>query len=115
MFTKQPQKHDAVLGGQNLIDAAVLGGLEGVKQRLNYNNQIQVTQALIDAVQYGTTGKALVRQYFTHPDHSKFFFDMVETGYTPAIAEQRFSWYGPLSIVLIANNFSRLSVGQKLI
>jgi hypothetical protein len=95
MFTKQPQKHDAVLGGQNLIDAAVLGGLEGVKQRLNYNNQIQVTQALIDAVQYGTTGKALVRQYFTHPDHSKFFINMLKAGYTPEIAEQRFSWYGP--------------------
>ena len=76
---------------------------------------IQSTQALIDAMRYGRNGKALVKNHFRHPDHSKFFFDMVETGYTPAIAEQRFSWYGPLSIVLIANNFSRLSVGQKLI
>ena len=95
MSTKPPHEHDAVLGGQNSIDAAVLGGLEGVKQRLNYNDQAQVTQALIDAVQYGTPGKALVKRYFNHPDHSKFFIDMVKAGYTPAIAEQRFSWYGP--------------------
>ena len=95
MLVNHPQKHDAVLGGQSLIDAAVLGGLEGVKQRLNYNDQAQVTQALIDAVQYGTAGKALVKRYFTHPDHSKFFLDMVKAGYTPEIAEQRFSWYGP--------------------
>lgn len=72
MLVNQPQKHDAVLGGQNSIDAAVLGGLEGVKQRLNYNDHAQVTCTLIDAVQYGTAGKTLVKRYFTHPDHSKF-------------------------------------------
>ncbi len=91
----QPREYDVTLGGQNPCNAAVLGGLEGVKQRLTSDDIMQSTQALIDAVQYGAEGKALVKQHFNHPDHSKFFIDMVRAGYTPTTREQRFSWYGP--------------------
>jgi hypothetical protein len=90
-----PQNYDVTLGGQNPCNAAVLGGLAGVKQRLVSDDIRQSTQALIDAVQYGTEGKALVKQHFNHPDHSKFFIDMVKAGYIPTTREQRFSWYGP--------------------
>lgn len=114
MLTNQPQKHDAVLGGQNSIDAAVLGGLEGVKQRLIYDDPIQTTQALIDAVQYGRDGKALIKDHFRHPDHSKFFIDMVKAGYTPEIAEQRFSWYGPFVNCLNRQQFQQVIRSTKV-
>lgn len=90
----QLREYDVILGGQNSCTAAVLGGLEGVKQPLASDNPDKYS-ILIDALQYGAKGKALVKQYFNHPDHSRFFIDMVKAGCTPTISERRFSWYGP--------------------
>jgi len=51
----QPQPDDAVLGGQSAapIDGAVLGGIEGVKQRFEVGDFEQKKQALEDALRYG--------------------------------------------------------------
>ncbi|MDJ0733176.1 MAG: STM4015 family protein [Nostocaceae cyanobacterium] len=60
----QPRKDDAVLGGQSPppIDSLVLGGIEGVKQRLS-NPVIDVRiAALQDALNYGDAGIGLVIQ-----------------------------------------------------
>jgi hypothetical protein len=50
-----PQKSDAVLGGENLppSDASILGGLAGVKQGLASKSTAQRLQALNNAIQYG--------------------------------------------------------------
>jgi hypothetical protein len=50
-----PQKSDAVLGGQNLppSDGSILGGLASVKQGLASKSIAQRLQALNNAVQYG--------------------------------------------------------------
>jgi formylglycine-generating enzyme required for sulfatase activity len=61
----QPRKDDAVLGGKNPppINAAVLGGIQGVKARLNPANPIEVKMAALkDALNYGDEGLDIVIQ-----------------------------------------------------
>lgn len=60
----QPREYDAVLGGQAPPpqDGAVLGGWEGVKQRLARGAVEQRIDALLDAFQYGQEGLNLVIQ-----------------------------------------------------
>ena len=58
----QPGEYDAVLGGQNLIprDAAVLGGIAGVKSR-SASRAIEVRiAALSEALKYGEAGLDLI-------------------------------------------------------
>ncbi len=59
---QQPKPYDAVLGNQNQAPegAAVLGGIEGVKQRLNNENlEVRIT-ALHQALNYGEPGIDLI-------------------------------------------------------
>lgn len=64
----QPREHDVVLGGDNPppANAAVLGGLAGVKMRLGRGNLVpsveQRIAALKDALNYGKPGLDLVIQ-----------------------------------------------------
>jgi formylglycine-generating enzyme required for sulfatase activity len=60
----QPRKDDAVLGGKNTpINAVVLGGIQGVKARLNPANPLEVKiAALKDALNYGDAGLEIVIQ-----------------------------------------------------
>lgn len=60
--TNQPKEYDAVLGGQNPppINAAVLGGIEGVKKRLASSILEVRINALSDAIKYGDQGLDLV-------------------------------------------------------
>jgi formylglycine-generating enzyme required for sulfatase activity len=60
----QPRKDDAVLGGKNTpTNAAVLGGIQGVKSRLNPANPIEVKiAALKNALNYGEAGLDIVIQ-----------------------------------------------------
>ncbi|MDY6901608.1 MAG: SUMF1/EgtB/PvdO family nonheme iron enzyme [Cyanobacteriota bacterium] len=59
---QQPKPYDAVLGNQNQAPegAAVLGGIEGVKQRLNNENPQARIAALRQALNYGEPGLDLV-------------------------------------------------------
>ena len=59
---RQPRPDDAVLGGQSQIPmyAAVLGGIEGVKQRLETANLEEKKAALQDALKYGDKGIKLL-------------------------------------------------------
>lgn len=62
---KQPRNFDAVLGGESQIPvgAAILGGLEGVKQRFaNAVNEHQKAAALKDAANYGRVGLEFLLQ-----------------------------------------------------
>ena len=58
----KPKEYDAVLGGQNLIprDAAVLGGVAGVKSRLSVPCVEVRIAALSDALKYGDAGLDLI-------------------------------------------------------
>jgi formylglycine-generating enzyme required for sulfatase activity len=58
----RPKEYDAVLGGQNLIpmNAAVLGGIAGVKSRLASPDVAVRIAALSDAPKYGDAGLDLI-------------------------------------------------------
>jgi formylglycine-generating enzyme required for sulfatase activity len=60
----QPREYDAVLGGQNStpVDAAVLGGIAGVKSRLASPAVEVRIAALSEALQYGEAGLDLLLQ-----------------------------------------------------
>ncbi|WP_310485846.1 hypothetical protein [Chamaesiphon sp. VAR_48_metabat_403] len=65
-----PQESDAVLGGQNPppINAAILGGLAGAKQRLESESIVAKIQALKDTIQYGTDGINLALEALADPN-----------------------------------------------
>ena len=54
----QPREYDAVLGGKNSlpVNAAVLGGIEGVKLRLTAADELVRVEAVRDTVKYGEAG-----------------------------------------------------------
>src|SRR4028119_2541049 len=60
--SNQPTEYDAVLSSQFLIptNAAVLGGIEGVKKRLASAIIEQKVAAVSEALKYGETGLDLV-------------------------------------------------------
>ena len=61
---RQPKEYDVVLGGNNPapLDGLVLGGIAGVKGRLESNNIEIVKAALNDAIAYQEEGLDLVIQ-----------------------------------------------------
>ena len=67
---QQPQNFDAVLGNQTSIanGSIVLGGIEGVKSRLNSDRIHVIILALKDAINYGDAGLHLVIQYLDNPE-----------------------------------------------
>ncbi len=64
-----PRESDLIIGGQNPppIDAAVLGGLAGVKQRLKSESITVRLQALDNTIQYGKDALDLVIQFLADP------------------------------------------------
>jgi formylglycine-generating enzyme required for sulfatase activity len=61
----EPRPFDAVLGGQSPpVNAAVLGGLAGVKQRLASTSEEVRIAALSDALKYGQAGLDIVVEIF---------------------------------------------------
>lgn len=68
MDHQQPQKDDAVLGGQGLMpNSIVLGGLEGVKQRLSSAVVEHRIASLSEAANYGNRGITLVIRALRDP------------------------------------------------
>jgi hypothetical protein len=67
---QRPQQFDVVLGSQTPIanGSIVLGGIKGVKARLNSDNINVIILALKDAVNYGDVGLLLVLQYLDDPE-----------------------------------------------
>jgi COMPASS component SWD3 len=67
--SNQPREYDAVLGGQSQIPiaAAVLGGIAGVKQRLNSPSIEPRIAAVKDAPKYGDAGLNLAIQALLDP------------------------------------------------
>jgi len=63
-MSEQPRKFDVVLGGKNPapVTGVVLGGIEGVKRRLQSDISKVQTKALTDALNYGKPGLDVVIQ-----------------------------------------------------
>ena len=62
MTNQQPRPDDAVLGGQSQapLDAAVLGGIQGVRQRYTHGNEQDKIIALRQAINYNLEGIELI-------------------------------------------------------
>jgi hypothetical protein len=69
-FHERPQNFDAILGNQTPIanGSLILGGIEGVKARLNSEHIHVIILALKDAINYGDAGLHLVIQYLENPE-----------------------------------------------
>lgn len=67
---QRPQNFDAVLGNQTQIDngSVILGGIEGVRTRLNSERIHVIILALKDTINYGDAGLHLVLQYLDNPE-----------------------------------------------
>jgi coenzyme F420-reducing hydrogenase alpha subunit len=67
---QRPQKFDAVLGDRTPIanGSVILGGIEGVKTRLNSERIHIIILALKDALNYGDAGLDLVIQHLENPE-----------------------------------------------
>ena len=66
---QQPQNFDAVLGQTQIANGSViLGGIEGVRTRLNSESIHIIILALKDTINYGDAGLHLVIQYLDNPD-----------------------------------------------
>jgi hypothetical protein len=67
---QRPQNFDAVLGNQTQIanGSVILGGIEGIKSRLNSENIHVIILVLKDAINYGDAGLHLVLQYLENPE-----------------------------------------------
>ncbi|MGG6268177.1 hypothetical protein ACQ4M3_33240 [Leptolyngbya sp. AN03gr2] len=55
-MTQQPNNTDAILGGQNLPNSVVLGGVEGLRQRLKLATPEQKIDLLTDTLNYDANG-----------------------------------------------------------
>jgi len=90
----KPEEGDLVLS-QTPKNCAILGGLDGVIKKLEGCPQIDESKYLVEALQYGKEGKKFVKNYFSHPDHAKFFLDLVtKSKFIPQFYEGRFMWSG---------------------
>ena len=67
---QRPQKFDAILGNQTSIanGSVILGGIEGIKTRLNSENINIIILALKDALNYGDAGLYLIVRYLENPE-----------------------------------------------
>ena len=70
-----PRKYDSVLGGKSAapINSAVLGGIEGVKQRLSSQKIESRIAACKEALNYGEEGLALLLLALNNPDEKVHF------------------------------------------
>ena len=66
----QPNEFDAVLGNQDIAaqGSMALGGLAGIKQRLNSHSLQAKVAALEDAVNHGTAGLQILIEYLDDKD-----------------------------------------------
>lgn len=69
MNLEEPKDTDAVMGGENstLLSNAILGGIQGVKQRFATGNVEQRIAALEEALNYNDAGLDLVRDALDDP------------------------------------------------
>jgi len=69
---RQPREYDAILGGKNPppVNAAVLGGIEGVKMRLSSTVERSRVDAVAEALRYDDAGLDLVIEALKDESHS---------------------------------------------
>jgi len=90
MTNQRPRPDDAVLGGQSQapLDAAVLGGIQGVQQKLASDNEVVKKEGILQALNYGEKGiEALfgVLEWENSPEIQWLTYQMLEKQGDPGI------------------------------
>ena len=99
--SKQPREYDLVLGGDNPppVDGLVLGGIAGIKRRLESNNIKIIKSALSDAIAYKDEGLELViNALYNTPQEIRQHAVNILRNHKTAKAEQALLDYDPNSL-----------------
>ena len=107
--SKQPKEYDLVLGGDNPppVDGLVLGGIAGIKRRLESNNIKIIQSALSDAIKYKDEGLELViNALYNTPQEIRQHAVNVLRNYKTAKAEQALLDYDPNSLFVRFNDWN---------
>lgn len=99
--SKQPREYDLVLGGNNPapVDGLVLGGIVGIKRRLESNNTEIIKSALSDAISYNDEGlKLVINALYNTPQEIRQHAVNILRNYKTAKAEQALLDYDPNSL-----------------
>ena len=97
----KPKGYDLVLGGNNPppVDGLVLGGIAGIKRRLESNNTEIIKSALSDAISYKDEGLELViNALYNTPQEIRQHAVKIIRNYKTAKAEQALLDYDPNSL-----------------
>jgi hypothetical protein len=117
MSELNPHNTDAILGGQNPppVNAAILGGLAGVKQRLDSESIVEKIQALNDAVQYGERAIDLALQALTDESYEIQYLASKLLRYRFGTAGEEALWKDePSKIHIHYNPFYQPRSSQKI-
>ncbi|BAY82598.1 WD-repeat protein [Calothrix parasitica NIES-267] len=91
MSENQPREYDAVLGGnQAPVDGVVLGGIEGIKRRLQNSDKKHKISAFRNAlINYGDAGKELIIQILNDksPQVKKENYQLLSQNFKPEIQQ----------------------------
>jgi formylglycine-generating enzyme required for sulfatase activity len=76
MTNQQPRPDDAVLGGQSQapLDAAVLGGIQGVRQKLASDNEAVKKEGILQALNYGDKGVEALLGVLERESHEEIWW-----------------------------------------
>ncbi|MEB3827656.1 WD40 repeat domain-containing protein [Phormidium sp. CCY1219] len=115
----RPQPNDVVLGGENLPQtAAVLGGIEGVKNRLASDNVAVRIAATREANHYGEAGWSLLLSALKdlHPEVYKAAYLLLEDRPEPEVKREllRFNPYEMLECIQTIEGHSGLVLGVAI-
>lgn len=105
---QQPRPNDAVLGNQSQtsIDAAVLGGIEGIRQQLAIDNLEVKKVALTQALNYGEKGIDILFEILEQPESWEIqwlaysLLEMQPSKIIKARLKNHFPWYEFESVTL---------------
>jgi len=117
----QPRPGDAVLGGLTPlpVTGAVLGGLQGVRWRLQSPSAVQRVLALLEALAYGQDGKAAIVATLDQEDaatqstllllwqHPDARARLALQDYTPVLRSEQTIDYAPLQTLLAATDWQQ--------
>jgi len=101
MTNQRPRPDDAVLGGQSQapLDAAVLGGIQGVRQKLASDNEVVKKEGVLQALNYGEKGIEVLFELLERESHQEIWWlanQTLEKQYDPEITarlKNYFPWY----------------------
>ena len=105
----KPKEYDLVLGGNNYapVDGLVLGGIAGIKRRLESNNTEIIKSALSDAIAYNDEGlKLVINALYNTPQEIRQHTVKILRNYKTAKAEQALLDYDSNSLFVRFNDWN---------